>query len=244
MSRSLSLITWNVLHRIHAENWNEPAIAAYPEEDARVVALTARIVAAVPAVDLQLLQEVSGDLLTRLRAQLVPPACVLAMRYPRVPRPRQASSVLADPAEYLVVVSAGPATVVHQIVFSDDRGKGFLAVEHQGVRFVCAHLTYGEDHPGQWEELAACARSWQQPVVLGGDFNADRATVAARLGGGFTIGAPAPGGRATRPRAAPSEKSLEIDHVVVRAATIDHVEVLDGSGLSDHNPVLARLRAE
>lgn len=242
MSRALSVVTWNVLHRIHAENWSEPVITAHPDERARVTAIAAQVAARAPQVALQLLQEVSGDQLAAVRAQVGSSTCVLAMRYPRVPRPRGAAVTLVDPAEYLVVVAAGPAVLAHQAAFTDDGGKGYLAVEHQGLLALCAHLTYGERHLGQWAELAAYASGWPGPVVLGADFNADRATVAARLGAGFTIGAPAPGGRATRPRAVPSDKSQDIDHVVVRGASVEHVEVLDGAGLSDHNPVLAWLR--
>lgn len=34
------VVTWNVLHRIHAENWSEGSVAAFPDEATRVDGIT------------------------------------------------------------------------------------------------------------------------------------------------------------------------------------------------------------
>jgi hypothetical protein len=240
MNDPLVLVTWNVLHRIHADNWREPAIDRHPVEAERIAAITAWIAARLDRVALLLLQEASGDQLSALSAQIPSPARVLSMRYPRVPRPRRGATPLADPSEHLVAITAGDARVLHQETFPDDPGKGFFAVEHADLVAICTHLSWGDAHRGQWTRLAEHARSHPGRVLIAGDLNADRDTAAERLGPEFEVALPRAPALPTRPRAAPSEKSQTIDHVAVRGAAVE-VTVLDGGGLSDHNPVEARI---
>ncbi|HMV66845.1 MAG TPA: endonuclease/exonuclease/phosphatase family protein, partial [Myxococcota bacterium] len=62
--------------------------------------------------------------------------------------------------------------------------------------------------------------------------------VAAGLGPAFVVGSPSAAGPHTRPGA-----SHDIDHVVTRGAALRWLEVVDGGGLSDHNPVAAGVAA-
>lgn len=239
---ALRMLTWNVLHRVHADNWSEPAIGAHPDERARIAAITARVMHALATADVLLLQEVSGDQLSSLAAAVGGAGALCSLRYPRVPRPRRGPTPLESPAEHLVVVSTRPLAEVGRHVFADDAGKGFLAVACGGAVVLCAHLSYGAAHRGQWHELGVELGRARPPVILGGDFNADRQTAAELLGPQARWGAAAPHSLPTRPRAAPSDKSMDIDHVVAWGAEVDELEVLSGGGLSDHNPVRAVVR--
>ena len=62
---AMKILTWNVLHRVHAERHSEPAIERWPDEQGRVRGITALIARAltVEGFDVALLQEVSGDVL-------------------------------------------------------------------------------------------------------------------------------------------------------------------------------------
>lgn len=235
---SLSVITWNVLHRVHADNWQEPAIEAHPDEQARIAAITEAVVAQLEQVDALLLQEVSGDQLAALRSTGL---AALSMSYRRVPTARRLPNPLADGSEHLVIVGRGVGPPVVQHGFADDPGKGVLAAVCGDASLLCAHLSYGERHRGQWREVVVLASGLRAPVILGGDLNVDRETAAALLGPGASWGQQR-GGRPTRPRAAPSEKSVDIDHVVAWGGQIVDLEVLDGRGLSDHNPVRALIQ--
>src|SRR5438094_5969008 len=107
--------TWNVLHRIHAVNWNEPAIARHTDEAERVAAI-ARFVVEHP-VDIWCLQEVSGDQLAALHAAFTAER-VLATCYPRVPKLWKGKrAVLDDAREYLVSIAAG--RLAHTASFDD-----------------------------------------------------------------------------------------------------------------------------
>ena len=122
--------------------------------------------------------------------------------------------------------------------FPDDGGKGFLAVELGGAVVINTHVTYGARHAGQLARVAAVASPWSGLVVVVGDFNADAATVSAALGPSYTVAAPAPTARPTRPREA-GGKASTIDHVVVRGGHAREVVVHDVAGVSDHNLVTA-----
>ncbi len=236
----MRVATWNVLHRIHALNWREPAIDAYPDEATRA-AVIADVVARLG--DVVCLQEVSGDQLATLRAKL-PEAAIASHRYPRVPRPRRVdeTSPLADAHEHLVVVSMPPIRRSHGHTFDTDRGKGYLVVElESGVVVIDTHVSFGASHAVQCAELAAVAAGFAGPVVLVGDFNADRDTCLSHLGGAFTAAIPAEPALPTRLRTVPSEKSATIDHVMTVRARASDVAVIDGDALSDHNPVVARV---
>ncbi len=77
--------------------------------------------------------------------------------------------------------------------------------------------------------------------MIAGDFNADRPAVTRALGDGFAA-AVLPRGRYTRPRPDGGVgKSQNIDHVLVYMASASESGVEDGRGLSDHNPVWAKL---
>src|SRR5262245_42073288 len=96
------VVTWNVLHRIHAVNWDEPAIRSWPEESTRLGSI-ADFVSALDA-DAVCLQEVSGDQLAMLRD--VEAGELFTLKYPRVPNyyRRFEPPQLREPAEYLVTI--------------------------------------------------------------------------------------------------------------------------------------------
>ncbi|MFC3965020.1 endonuclease/exonuclease/phosphatase family protein [Nocardia jiangsuensis] len=227
----LSVASWNVLHRVHAENWYEEVAARWPDEAARSAAVAER----VAALDAEViaLQEVSGDQLAALRA-IAGDRAVHTLRYPRVPRPKRVPTVLRDRDEYLVIL-ADPASVpVLGAAFADDPGKGALVVRVGECTVIATHVTGDGRGPGQLRALADLAAAG--PAVLLGDFNADRATVAAALGPEFAV-AGLPPELPTRPRTGGAGKSQFIDHIVTRGAVAAGVRVLDADGLSDHNPV-------
>lgn len=228
--------TWNVLHRVHAVNWGE--LPAMLEEPARVDAIARRVQELLRFSLAVCLQEVSGDQLCALQAPHV-----FSFALPRVPRPRRGSTTLTDPTEYLVVVSSLVAgKVAEQRAFATDPGKGFVAVQlDNGLVVTSVHVSDGERAAAQLDELAAWVRAQAgRPVVIGGDFNADRHSVMAALGRGFTI-APLPkAGRPSRPRTEAGGKSQHIDHVIGHLSAATQAAVEDGRGLSDHNPVWSK----
>jgi endonuclease/exonuclease/phosphatase family metal-dependent hydrolase len=245
----LGLATWNVLHRVHAENWGEDVPGVRRGEDARITAISGRVITwFAGGGDAVLLQEVSGDQLVHLRGALDPGATVVAMRYPRVPAPRAGTThraTLRDPGEHLVVVCrAGLAAREHAAAaFDDDPGKGYLAVElaDTGAILVSTHITYGSRLRGQLARVASVVAAGTAPAVIGGDFNADRATVGAALGIEHAFALAAEPALPTRPRADSGGKSTTIDHVIAVRARPLEAAVVDAGGLSDHNLVTARV---
>lgn len=216
----MRLTTWNVLHRVHAANWSEPITIDEPERIARI----ADRVAAMDGI--VCMQEVSGDQLEVLRAR----GPLVSLRYPRVPKLRRGEAKLTDRTEHLVVVGARER--VGGAPFSNDGGKGWLAVDAGDWIVVCTHVTWGKGGVPQLAKLAEHAGAANKPIAIAGDFNAEADVVAAAFGEGFTIShAPLP----TRP---PDQR---IDHIVVRGGRVLDVEVADAAGLSDHALVSARL---
>jgi len=233
--------TWNVLHRIHAINWREPVIDAHADETARITEIAAHT---GTLGDVVCLQEVSGDLLAALRAAH-PGATIVSHRSPRIPRVRPtAPSPLADATEHLVVLTTREVTASRGITFASDPGKGFLAVRlADGSAVISVHVSYGERHAEQCAEVAFVARSFTVPgpIVVAGDFNADRDTCVARLGEGFVAAVVADPALPTRPRTEGSEKASTIDHLLVLRGEAVDATVVSGRSLSDHNPVVARV---
>ncbi len=227
----ITVATWNVLHRVHAENWAEDTPGQWPDESERIAAVTARL--AGRAEQVVALQEVSGDQLADLRRAL-PDRTIHALRYPRVPRQRHGTCPLEDPSEHLVLLVNGPSQQVAAEAFDDDPGKGLLGVQTDRALVVATHVSFGERQAGQLARLAELAPTSTGPVILLGDFNSDHATVSAGLGPGFTVADLPPGALPTRPRTS-GIKSQNIDHVVVRGGGISGVVVEDAGGLSDHN---------
>lgn len=240
---ALRLTTWNLLHRVHAENWGEEVPARHPDESRRIQAQSARIAALMGGSSLLGLQEVSGDQLASLRATLPSDVELFSFRYPRRPRPRRGTrhrATLDDPSEHLVTLIAGgiSARVVEAQAFAEDPGKGFVAIDLGGVLMINTHVSYGKRSRDQLAHLARLIGRYSGPVVLCGDFNADRETVAASLGPSLTFARAAPGSLPTRPRHR-STKSDIIDHVIVDDGRAGAATVLDAEGLSDHNIVTA-----
>jgi endonuclease/exonuclease/phosphatase family metal-dependent hydrolase len=235
----MELVTWNVLHRVHAVNWAEPVIAAHAEEEKRILGIALRLRTSLP--DVICLQEVSGDQLEVLRMAV--PGRVFALKYPRVPRYYRAAPqpMPRDRTEYLVTIVGEHLAAVERAAeaFDSDRGKGFLIVEVDGLFVVNTHVTYGDKAAAQLRRVVEVIGA--RPCVVVGDFNADRAAVGAYFGAGFAVTELA-GDRPTRPRHEPGEKSEMIDHVVVRGCEVASARVEDGEGYSDHNPVRASVR--
>jgi endonuclease/exonuclease/phosphatase family metal-dependent hydrolase len=231
----ITVATWNVLHRVHAENWVEDVTRRWPDESARIAAITARLAARTERVIA--LQEVSGDQLASLR-RAMPGRTVHAFRYPRVPKPRRGSHQLRDLDEYLVLLVDGPSREVAAESFPTDKGKGALAVQIAGTLVIATHVSGDQRRTRQLARLAELAATAQRnPVVLLGDFNADSATVTSGLGSGFAVADLPPDAQPTRPSAA----GQWIDHVVVRGAAACDATVEAVDGLSDHNLVRANI---
>ena len=247
MKPSLFVATWNVLHRVHAENWGEAPAQRFADERPRTAAISAQVVARLEGgCEAIGLQEVSGDQLASLRESLPAGTTLHVLRYPRMPRAHEGQThlaCLADASEHLVVLVApgSSARMVEAAAFPDDGGKGLLAVELDG-RFlvVDTHVSFGPRRDGQLARIAALARAAATPVVVLGDFNAERAVVGAALGADFAFALPAPTALPTRPRER-GDRSQTIDHVVVHGARPLEAAVVDVDGLSDHNLVWARI---
>ncbi len=227
-----TLATWNVLHRVHAENWNEEhVVATWPDEGVRVARI-ARWVAQACERDLAVaLQEVSGDQLAALRGAGLN---VVTHAYLRVPQLRQGSTALVDRSEHLAIASSRRLERLHAESAADDPGKGFLAARVDGGPvLVCTHVTPREKGKTQLHRLARYARGFHQAVVLG-DFNARGDDVASECEG--LVLAPHDAGRPTR-LSGPSHEGRWIDHGLARGLSIRVAEVVDCGFLSDHNPV-------
>lgn len=245
---SITLATWNVLHRVHAENYDEGVVAPHPDEAARaaaIAALAAEVMAGGVAV--LCLQEVSGDQLAALRRALPAGTGFFELAYPRTPQPRRPHvGRLRDNTELLVTVVAPGLTAEAgaELVYPDDPGKGFLGVRVAGALGVFnTHVSFGERCPGQLGRLAAAARTCALPAALLGDFNAGVRHIAADLGEDFAAAALPADAMPTRPRSKPDGKDQHIDHVFVRGATARDAHVIDCRGLSDHNLVITTVES-
>jgi endonuclease/exonuclease/phosphatase family metal-dependent hydrolase len=224
----VAVATWNVLHRVHAENWGEDVAVRWPEEPERIAAVTARL--AGRAEQVIALQEVSGDQLASLRAGLADRS-VHAFRYPRVPAPRRGACPLRDPGEYLVLLVDGPGQEVAAGSFEGAPGKGALAVRAAGALFVATHVSGDQRRTRQLARLAGLATAWPgHPTVLLGAFNADRAAVASGPGADFSVAGLPPNALPTRPGTS-GARPLCIDHVAVQGACTSSAAVEGADGL-------------
>jgi endonuclease/exonuclease/phosphatase family metal-dependent hydrolase len=240
----MHVATWNVLHRVHAENWDED-LDAYPREADRQ-----RAVASLITQEIELgasaigLQECSGDQLSVLRASLPEGVRVLDFALPRQPRIRAKGrlSQLSDESEHLVVLALAnlDPRPLGAAAFDTDPGKGWIAVDLAGVAFVSVHVSWGEHAASQFERLRQVCSELGRPAVLVGDFNLDRASASALLGDGFRL-LSLPAGLRTRPRSG-STKSQVIDHIAVLGGEPTGGAVVDAAGASDHNLVRATVR--
>lgn len=237
--RALTLVTWNVLHGIHAVNWSEPALERFPVEAERLQAIATRVASFFAnGADVVCLQEVSGDLLALLRAQVGVTA--LSHQYPRVPSLRKtAPQPLQAPEELLVtLVRDGDARVLEAETFKNDAGKGALSITFgDGVTVLNTHVTFGDQRV---EQLRLVQALTTRRCVVAGDFNAAPGLVHEAFGAGFTITA-IPEDTPTR-LATRSQKGLIIDHVLVRGGELREAKVLTHDGESDHFPVQASVR--
>lgn len=234
LSCAMRVLTWNVLHRVHAERHSEAAIEPWPTEALRVAALVKRITRALEneAVEVVLLQEVSGDVLTALRT--LPRRAVLNHAFPRVPR--QTGRTLDDPTEHLVVIAPPGTRIERAHTFASDPGKGVVVVTLPGgTRVGSTHVTWGPKGDAQLEALAALFRELS-PLCIGGDFNCAREVISKRLSG-VTFALPPHGSLRTRP----GSQAADIDHLLCTGCQFEDVRVLDHELLSDHRPVLATL---
>ncbi|MFB8008488.1 endonuclease/exonuclease/phosphatase family protein [Nocardia sp. NPDC056000] len=232
----ITVATWNVLHRVHADNWDSSFSGRWPEEKVRIEGVTA--VVAGRSEQVIALQEVSGDQLASLREAL-PGREFHVLRYPRVPRPRRVPSALEDRGEFLVLIVDGTARDFAAGAFTSDPGKGYVAVLLDEVLVVATHVTGDDRRGGQFARLAELTAGG--PVVLLGDFNAPAAEVGAALGPDYTVAALPAAAIATRPRSSGAEKSQFIDHVVTRGIAARDTAVEDVAGVSDHNLVRATI---
>jgi endonuclease/exonuclease/phosphatase (EEP) superfamily protein YafD len=240
--QAVKVLTWNVLHRVHAETYSDPAIVPWPDETKRVEGVVRFISNALKndGFDVVLLQEVSGDVLTALREAL-PEWDVFDHCYPRMPRQKQPST-LKDPREHLVVIAPSGSTLVRAHTFESDHGKGFVMVRLPGGFVVASvHLTWGGKALTQLAVISQVLADAQTPLVMGGDFNAGRRVVEEAAGPSVEISSlPDPNSFRTRPDADGTGGS-DIDHLLARHATLKEARVLECNGLSDHRPVAATL---
>lgn len=228
----MRVLTWNVLHRVHAETHGEPAVECWPDEATRTRAIVETLKRV--SADAVLLQEVSGDVLTALRSAF---PHVTSHLFPRMPRPKYPTTAVTDASEHLVIVSAPGSTVWRAQTAANDPGKGLLAVEQNGVLFVSTHVSWGEKREPQLEALARVVREHVGPLVIGGDFNVEASVVCDALG---LQNVPlSPGSAKTR---VGREGGGDIDHLFVRGLTATTAQVLEHDTLSDHAPVLLEPR--
>lgn len=238
------MTTWNLLHRVHAVNWGEPTIAQHPDERRRTAAI-ARMVAAHlegPGVRVSCLQEVSGDQLHVLREHLPPHVLAFHHRYPRVPCLRDGGApVLDDPSEHLVTLVRGaPAHRADARTFATDPGKGFLGVAlADGCVVWNTHVSWGPRGADEVQVLVTAVRAHAPTAIITGDFNTGASAVHAALGKGFQLS-----DLADQPPTRIGGAGKCIDHIATWHGRIEDARVLDGEGLSDHQPVTARIRAE
>lgn len=229
----MRVLTWNVLHRVHAETHGEPAVERWPDESTRTRAIIEALTRS--SADAVLLQEVSGDVLAALRSAF---PHVTSHLFPRMPRPKQPTTAVTDASEHLVIISGPGATVWRAQTAANDPGKGLLAVEQGGVLFVSTHVSWGEKRAPQLEALARVVREHVGPLVIGGDFNVEASVVCDALG---LRNVPlSPGSAKTR---VGREGGGDIDHLFVRGLTATAAQVLEHDVLSDHAPVLLDLQS-
>ena len=226
--RFVTLTTWNVLHRIHAENWNETPLRHFPSETERIEGIAREVRSMLAAADAVVcLQEVSGDQLAAIRAA-VPDAQVVTHRFPRLPALRSgAPCPLNDPWEFLVVLSRQPLRLLDSDTSRDDPGKGFLHVDAAGgLTVISTHVSFDSRRVAQLATLKAVSTP---RCLIAGDFNVAPGIVAQAMGEDFRItslDAPTREG-----------KNLVIDHVLVRGGELTDAKVLPTGPLSDHFPV-------
>ena len=237
----LRLVTWNVLHRVHAVNWREPPAFAFPDEAERQRRIAAEVAGFFAAgAEVVCLQEVSGDQLEAVRAAAGEGVSVFSHGARRVPRLHGGGPPgLRDPSECVAVLVAAPgAQQVEGHTFDGDHGKGFVAVRlARGVLVVCTHVTHGDKGAEQMQLLAARARAAPGAAVITGDFNAEIDALRAGLGEGFSF-TDLTGQPCTR-TATDQKHAHTIDHVAAWRGSVRSGRVLEAHGLSDHLPVEA-----
>jgi hypothetical protein len=251
MPVSLRLLTWNVLHRVHALNWKEPVIGGFPDEGVRIARITDLVLrwldgdsARAPDASAVCLQEASGDQLRSLTLAVSARGDVVVFDhlYPRLPRLRAGGdSGLLDPREHLITLVKAEARKREGRTFDEDPGKGFLAVELAGgVVVINTHVSFGERATAQLALVSSAAAAAPNGAAVAGDFNAPADTVARALGAGVILSDLAGQGPTRVPASGHPGKT--IDHVAAFQGRVTGAALcLDGDCLSDHRPVTATL---
>lgn len=235
----MRITTWNVLHRVHAVNWSEAPIERFPDERARIAAIADRIGSWLDGdVDAVCLQEVSGDLLARIRDAVGDRVQIFDHCFTRVPAFHDGRHAeLDDPREHLVILVSGEdARFAGSSTFDTDPGKGYVGVAIGDLLLVCTHVSSKERGPAQLEALADVTKDAPR-VVIAGDFNAPCELVSAHLGDGFVLSDVSEWTRILTD----GRGGKTIDHVAVRGVELISASVLDAGGVSDHQPVSAEL---
>lgn len=226
----MRVATWNVLHWVHAQNHRED-LSRFPTEQKRARAVVDRIV--YMDAEVTCLQEVSGDTLELITAT-VGRECVHSFQLPRVPKLKAGASVLRDSSENLVIVTAG--IKVHFQAFSDDDGKGFIAVRcRSGTLVVNTHISGDpKNRPLQLKALDAWISSQPGPVILCGDFNCDAMQTLQSLRPGWGVAVVRSDLKISRPKS-----NQLIDHILSWNGTEPaFANIEDVGGISDHNLVI------
>jgi endonuclease/exonuclease/phosphatase family metal-dependent hydrolase len=240
-SRAVKFVTWNLLHRVHAENHAEAAIAGWPLEAQRVEAIASFLHETLTsgACDAALLQEVSGDVLAALRGRLPETFAVVGHELGRVSSARAPGSTrLVDGREFLVVIGPASTHGVASATFPGDPGKGYVAAQvRPGLVAVSTHVSWGPKREAQLQALRTLLAGGT--VALGGDFNTGREEVARALGAEARFAELPRGAGRTRPGAGGGR---DIDHLVCRGAGWSEAALLAPPRVvSDHVPLAAAL---
>ena len=269
MTPTVRVLTFNVLHPVHGQNYDElPMRSEHYDEPTRVAALITFLGHIIDAHrDEELLLIALQEVSERARAALLALALARGVHATSCKVARQAKlkpgkcragytdavgAAGADEYEMLLAFSPETLGATHCAVFENDAGKGFCALEapESGVLFVSTHVSYGEKRHAQFAALGAYAQAYVDThddsiCVVAGDFNCAHGALRAGM----------PGAMVLTPQCA-SRIGVIGTGLLVSADTPSHVVVVsrmaiecpvvrvyetDTAMLSDHRPVEAIL---
>mmetsp|Transcript_20133 Transcript_20133/g.39913 ORF Transcript_20133/g.39913 Transcript_20133/m.39913 type:complete len:335 (+) Transcript_20133:59-1063(+) len=138
---SLLIYSWNVLHRVHAQNYRIPEVQKWPDEPKRLEHVTGLILTYLRSCQqpcVICLQEVSGDVLKALKSALATSKNILVFehqhrRIPRFWRPNPQNEHVVEREEYIVSITKNclGAQKTAGFTYRTDAGKSLLGIKFQ-----------------------------------------------------------------------------------------------------------------